>query len=105
MSPLQRSMAQLREEGWMVEKVEHWNQWSKTRHDLFGLFDLLCIHRKDGHTLGVQVTTMGQKQPHIRKMRANKNLALVRKANWLVQLHSWRKLKKTGWTIDIERNI
>ena len=96
-------MKYLREDqGWLVEKVEHWNEWSKTRHDLFGLFDLLCIHRDTGKVAGVQVTTMGGKQPHIRKMKASKNLDVVRKANWLILLHSWRRLKKTGWTLDEE---
>ena len=103
MSPLQRSMKQLREEGWHVEKVEWWNSWGKVRQDLFGILDLLCIHKQDGHTLGVQVTTMGQKQPHIRKIRKSKNYPLLRKAGWMIQLHSWRKLKKSGWTINVER--
>ena len=102
MSPLQRSMKQLRDEGWLVEKVEHWNSWGKIRQDLFGFLDLLCIHREDKHTLGVQVTTMGQKQPHLRKIRSNKTYPLLKQAGWMIQLHSWRKLKKTGWTNDVE---
>ena len=100
MSPLQRSVKQLRAEGWIVAKVEHWNPWGKVRQDLFGILDLLCI--QDIHTLGVQVTTMGQKQPHMRKMKASKMLPLLKKANWIIILHSWRKLKKTGWTLDVE---
>ena len=101
MSPLQRSMKVLRAEGWYVEKVEMWNAFSKTRKDLFNLLDLLCI-RPDGKVLGVQVTTMGKKQPHIRKMQANKLLPYVLRAGWRIELHSWRKLKKTGWNNDIK---
>lgn len=101
-SPLQRSMKLLRADGWVVEKVEMWNAFSKTRKDLFNLFDLMCVHPTTKATLGVQVTTMGQKQPHIRKMQANKILPIVQRAGWGVQLHSWRKLKKTGWTVDIK---
>ena len=101
MSPLQRSMAQLREAGYLVEKVEYWNSWSKTRKDLFDILDLLCIHRK-GHTLGVQVTTMGQRNPHLKKMKESKNLELLKQAGWSIELHSWRKLKKTGWTNKVE---
>ena len=102
MSPLQRSMKQLRAEGMVVEKVEWWNAWGKVRQDLFGILDLLAIHPGTGSTTGVQVTTMGQKQPHMRKMRASKMLPLLKKAGWIIILHSWRKLKKTGWTLDVE---
>ena len=102
MSPLQRSMKQLREAGYLVEKVEHFNPWSKTRHDLFGILDLLCIDKTGGRTVGVQVTTMGQRKPHIRKLTESKNLEILKRAGWRIELHSWRKLKKTGWTNKVE---
>ena len=102
MSPLQRSMKQLREKGYLVEKVEHFNPWSKTRHDLFGILDLLCIDKALDRTIGVQVTTLGQRNPHLKKMKESKNLELLKKAGWGIELHSWRKLKKTGWTNKVE---
>ena len=92
----------LREDGWVVEKVEFWNPFSRTRKDLFDILDLLCIHKQTGKTMGVQVTTMGKKNPHILKMTSSKNLSLLLQAGWKIQLHSWRKLKKTGWTVDIK---
>ena len=90
-----------------MEKVEFWNPWSKTRHDLFGILDLLCIYKGlftaiHGRTLGVQVTTLGQRKPHLKKMKESKNLELLKKAGWGIELHSWRKLKKTGWTNKVE---
>ena len=102
MSPLQRSMALMREKNYLVEKVEFWNSWSKTRKDLFDILDLLCIDKTGGRTVGVQVTTMGQKQPHVRKIKASKHLPILLKAGWRIHLHSWRKLKKSGWTVDIK---
>ncbi len=102
MSPLQRSLAFMREKNYLVEKVEHWNQWSKTRHDLFGILDLLCIDKSGGRTVGVQVTSMSGKNPHIKKMQESPNLKWLLQAGWRIHLHSWRKLKKTGWTVDIK---
>ena len=97
--PLQRSMKLLREEGFHVEKVEFWNAFSKTRKDLFGILDLLAIDPVTGHTLGVQVTTLGQRNPHLRKIKASKNYHLLKQADWAIELHSWRKLKASGWTL------
>ena len=41
-SPTQRSLKHLREAGYDVEIVEKWNMWSRTRRDLFNMFDLLA---------------------------------------------------------------
>ena len=97
-SPLQRSKKLLEEEGFTVAIVERWNPWAKVRQDLFGIIDLLCI--KEGKTLGVQVTTLSHKQPHIYKMEAHPNLNKLIKAGWEITLHSWRELKD-GWKVDI----
>ena len=98
-------MAFMREKNYLVEKVEFWNSFSKTRKDLFDILDLLCIDKTGGKeftTVGVQVTTMGQRNPHLKKMKASKNLELLKQAGWRIELHSWRKLKKTGWTNKVE---
>lgn len=98
-SPLQRSKKLLEDEGYTIAIVERWNPWAKVRQDLFGIIDLLCI--KEGQTLGVQVTTLGHKQPHIDKMEAHPNLNKLLQAGWAVTLHSWRELKD-GWKVDIK---
>ena len=100
-SPLQRSKKALEEQGYTVAIVERWNPWAKVRQDLFGIIDLLCV--KQGKTLGVQVTTMNHKQPHIGKMTAHPNLYRLLDAKWEIELHSWRELKDEGWQVDIFR--
>jgi hypothetical protein len=54
MTPTQRSLAALRELGYLVEVVEKWNSFTRTRKDLWGWADLLAIRR--GEVLAVQVT-------------------------------------------------
>jgi hypothetical protein len=40
---LQRSKQYLEEKGFHVWITEHWNQWSRTRQDLFGFADLVAV--------------------------------------------------------------
>lgn len=105
-SPLQRSLKYLREKGFLVGKVEKWNAFAKVRQDLFGFIDLVALKPShfigQGYTVGVQVTTMGHKQDHIKKITEHENYPIVKASGWNIELHSWRKLK-SGWEVDIER--
>jgi len=92
-SPTQRSLARLREEGWLVEIVEHWNPWSRTRKDLWGWCDLLCLRGEE--ILAVQVTASGVSS-RIKKIQESETISWVRKANIRVHVHGWRKSAKTG---------
>ena len=57
MTPTQRSLAALRGLGYLVEVVEKWNAFTRTRKDLWGWADLLAIRRDE--VLAVQVTRTG----------------------------------------------
>ena len=98
-SPLQRSKKLLEGEGYTVAIVERWNPWARVRQDLFGIIDLLAI--KPGHTVGVQVTTLSHRQPHIDKIHASPHFSTLKQAGWRIELHSWRELKD-GWEPQIE---
>jgi hypothetical protein len=55
-----RSTVFLREQGYIVATVEHYNAFTKRKHDLFGCIDLLAIG--NGETVAVQVTSKGLSQ-------------------------------------------
>src|SRR5690242_15097788 len=55
-SPTTRTLKYLRDRGWIVRKVEHWNQFARKRMDLFG-GDILAIHPKIRYPMLVQCTT------------------------------------------------
>ena len=57
LTPTQRTLAYLREEGYLCAIVEKWNPHVKIRQDLFGFIDILAI--KKGETLAVQCTSTG----------------------------------------------
>jgi hypothetical protein len=88
MTPTQRSLAYLRDEGYLVAIVEHWNPFARIRQDLFGFIDLLAIRRDE--TLAVQVTASGVSS-RVKKIEASPHLGRVREAGWKIFVHGWRK--------------
>lgn len=88
MTPTQRSLAYLRDEGYLVAIVEHWNPFARIRQDMFGFIDLLAIRRDE--TLAVQVTASGVSS-RVKKIEASPHLGRVREAGWKIFVHGWRK--------------
>jgi len=88
MTPTQRSLAYLRDQGYLVAIVEHWNPFARIRQDLFGFIDLLAIRRDE--TLAVQVTASGV-SARVHKIEASPHLGRVREAGWRLHVHGWRK--------------
>lgn len=97
-SPTQRSLALLRDEGWTVEVVEHWNPHARIRQDLFGFADLIAM--KPGFApLLVQVTSTGWVS-RIAKIAKEPRAAIARASGFRIEIHGWRKLKSNRgkWT-------
>lgn len=91
MTPNARSKALLEEEGFVVEIVEKFNVWSKTRHDLFNAFDLLAVgHNK---TVAVQCTTDSNLSARRSKLQASDVVPICIAAGWKVEVWGWRKVK------------
>ena len=88
MTPTQRSLAALRKLGYLVEVVEKWNSFTRTRKDLWGWADLLAIRR--GEVLAVQVTSEGVAN-RVKKVMDSETIGLVREAGVRVEVHGWRK--------------
>lgn len=102
MSPMQRSLAFLREEGYHCEIVEFRGYakfgWGKT-HDLWGFADILAI--RENEILAVQVTSRSNVAARVKKITVDceTTLEIVRKSGCRVVVHGWGKLVKTGWTL------
>lgn len=88
-SPLQRSLAHLREQGYETWIVEYWNSFARIKVDMWGMLDAVAI--RPGETLGVQVTSGSNVSARVKKMTENKYLAPLRKAGWRLECHGWRK--------------
>lgn len=104
MSPTQRTLAHYRKLGAVVEVVERWNPHSKTRHDLFGMFDLLVL--SDNTIIGVQVTSGSNVAARLVKLRESPLLPVWLGCGGKVLVHGWAKRGPRGkvkrWTLREE---
>lgn len=91
MTPTQRSLKMLRDDGWACWVVEHWNSYASIRQDLFGCIDILCL--RGNETLAVQTTSGSAVSARVKKMEDNEYLPKMRDANWTIRIHGWRKVK------------
>jgi hypothetical protein len=90
MTPMQRSIAFLRSQGWATWRVEHWNSFARIRQDLFGFADILAI--KQDSSILVQTTSAANVSARVHKIQ---ELALAKL--WLksptrgIYVHGWRR--------------
>ena len=97
MSPTQRSLAYLRDQGYLPWIVEHWCHFSRKRMDLWGFADLLCV--RDGEVLAVQVTSGSNVSARAKKIAENEHVGTVRKAGVRVLIHGWRRNSKGRYVL------
>jgi hypothetical protein len=94
-SPTQRSLKKLRADGYMVEVVEKWNSFTRSRKDLFGFGDLLCV--RGNEVLLVQTTSGSNVSARIEKIRSLQSHELwLASPNRRIVVHGWRKVGKAG---------
>lgn len=92
MTPTQRSLRYLRDLGFMCQVVEHFNQHTKTRKDLFGFGDIIAI--KPGCILLVQVTSGSNGAARVTKIvnECGEAAQAWLAAGGEIEVHSWREL-------------
>ena len=98
LSPTQRTLKALRDDGWTVTVVEHWNPHAHIRQDMWGFVDLVAL--KHGRTLAVQACAGASSAARVEKITNAELVGAVREANWEIQVWAWRKLK-SGWAPKI----
>ncbi len=91
MTPTQRSLELLRKNGYIAEVVERYNSFSRTRHDLFNIGDILAI--RSGEVLLVQTTSGGNAKARVNKIIASEHIHTIVGSGINVCVHGWRKLK------------
>ena len=84
-----RSTALLRERGYIVATVEHYNAFPQRKHDLFGCIDLLAIG--NGETVAVQVTSKPHLSERRHKIEEAEAYPEMLRSGWKVVLHGWYK--------------
>lgn len=99
-TPQSRKLMESR--GFKVELVEHYNAFTQRRHDLFNLFDLLCIHMETGEVAAVQTTSASNITSRMNKITEHENTPIIRKAGWRILCHGWKKLANGRYQVREE---
>jgi hypothetical protein len=89
MTPMQRTLAKLRADGYRCAIVERRIPGKGITIDLFGCIDVLAV--RDSETLAVQTTSGSNVSARVRKIAANPNAPALRLAGWRIVVHGWRK--------------
>jgi len=95
-SPTQRSLAYMRELGFLCQVVEHWNPFAHVRQDLYGFIDVLCV--KDEDIVGVQACIGSDVSTRMHKIIEHANYPVVISAIRIV-IQGWRKNAAGRWTL------
>lgn len=90
MTPMQRSLAHLRERGYHCEIVEHFVRFPPPGHhkDLWGWADILAV--APGEVLAVQTTSKGEISKRVRKIADSETVHRVREAGVRIEVHGWK---------------
>lgn len=106
LSPTQRTLRNLRQQGAICGIVEHWNSFACIRQDLFGFIDLICL-LPDRGIVAVQCCSTDHAK-HKQKILDNEVAPEWLKSGGKIEIWSWRKTKvKRGgiavrWTPRVE---
>lgn len=84
-----RSRKLMEGQGFAVANVEHYNAFTRRKHDLYGFIDLLCIRGED--IVGVQVTSWDNVGDRAKKVTEHENYERVKHALRIV-VQGWRKV-------------
>ena len=98
LTPTQRTLAYLREQGYLCAIVEKWNPHVKIRQDLFGFIDILAI--KKDETLAVQCTSTGV-AARVKKIQESEYLSMLREAGWKIYVIGWSKNSKGKYVMRL----
>lgn len=99
-SHTERTLKELRNDGYSAAVVEKWIPGANIRRDMFGIIDIVAI-KYLGETLGVQVCAYSGHAEHKKKILASPYTRLWLSADRRLEIHSWRKVKNR-WHVRIE---
>jgi len=94
-----RSVRLLRKEYPLVQTVEYYNAFTRRRHDLFGIIDILAVRDED--ILMVQTTSKSNMSSRIKKIEDSDAIATLRDANILIHVHGWWKKPNGRYDVKI----
>ncbi len=103
-SYVERSLEWLREQRFTYSVASGYNNFTRQRWDLLGVFDYVGFQTADGYINlhGIQICGKDY-APHVKKINNSELAKLWVLSGNEILLIGWRELKKTGWTPRITR--
>lgn len=95
-SPTQKSLKYLRDLGYSAQVVEHFNYFTKSRKDLFGIIDIVAIKPGISGVLGVQVTSTDNLSAREKKAAEIPEVKIWIECGNPFEFHGWSKKGKVG---------
>lgn len=95
----QKCRAWLTDQGYAVQKVEHFNHHMKRRVDLFGIIDYLAVG--DGLTIGAQSTSSSNFASRKTKTMYSEHLPTLLEANWIIYVLGFKKGQKAPHRLEV----
>ena len=95
LTPTQRTLRALRQQGLVCAVVEKWNAHARVRQDLFGIVDVIALDPARGF-IGVQCTGANGWSDHWQKLtvdKAQEVLQWLETPGGVVELWAWRQIK------------
>lgn len=106
LSPTQRSLRRLREQGLQAQVVEHWVPRVNIRRDLFGVIDIVAMADR---VLGVQTTSTSSMSARLRKCEQSALLEMWLRAGCGFEVHGWglkgARGKRKTWQCRVARAV
>ena len=92
LSPTQRTLRVLRQQGAICGITEHWNYYVGIRQDLFGFIDLIAL-TSDRGIVGMQCCARSGHAAHRKKILENEVAPEWIKSGGKIEIWSWAKQK------------
>lgn len=89
MTPSQRSLKLLKDQGYLAQVVERYNMYARVRIDLFGIIDIVAIHPNKKGVLGIQTTSASNFSARLHKAEIIMALKIWLKAGNEFVIHGW----------------
>lgn len=96
-SPTEQSLKALRKSGHRAQVVEHFNSFTKRRHDLFGFIDIIALS-PGNRIIGVQTTSGSNAAARCTKIvdECKDAAADFMRCGGFLEVHGWRKVGAKG---------
>ena len=92
----------LEKEGYLVDKVESYNAFTKRRKDLYHFLDFVALHPHKMGVLGIQTTTKSNLSTRVKKAKGMVIKGVNAYDLWLatgnnIEFHGWYKDTRGWW--------